>query len=137
MDNLAFIKLDFEIPKHENQLLTATYFIDSIKTKVRKLQTSKSISDKTFIELYDDTVKILDYVGNLSLVAFDVNDRLQLLYLQKYKSSPELAKKLWLDHYDTIHKPYTILKNRCFKILDELDGLYQMCNKKYPPNWKI
>lgn len=137
MTNENYIDADLNLPQHTNEIILARDGIETIKNNLKSLQSLKKIDDKTFIAMYERTVQLLDYVGELSKPAFDVCDKLELMYTCKYPTSPKLAKKLWLDHYDSLHKKYNTLKNRCFRILDELDELYLLANKKQPPNWNI
>lgn len=137
MSNEKFVENNFNLPQHKEEITVATDVIEKIKLKLKCKQQAKTLDDKTFVVMYEETVRMLDYVGNLSKPAFEIGDELEGLYYKKYPHSPKLAKKLWLDHYETIHKKYNILKNRCFKILDKLDELYWKVNKKQPPNWNI
>lgn len=132
-----FIDVDLNLPKHEEELNDATISIEKLKKYLKNHQTNKSISDKEFLRLYEETIRVLDYVGKLSIPTFEIEDYLEELYINKFINSPCLAKKLWLDHYDHLHHNYSLLKNRCFKILDELDILYKKIHDKNPPNWKI
>ena len=131
-----FIQVNFELPNHTNQLTQAEEIINKLKRKIESYN-HIPLSDNAFIILYDDIIKILDYIGNLSNPAFNVQEDLEELYRKRYVHAPELAKQLWLSHYEKIHHPYNILKNRCFRLLDNLDELYLRLYKKYPPNWKI
>ena len=133
-----FINIDsFNLPNHTEEIKEITIAIENKKEKLKELQSLKQITDKTFIRMYEQTIKILDYLGNLSTPAFNIEDKLEEIYIKKYPQSPQLAKKLWLDHYDHIHHNYSLLKNRCFRILDELDELYMNVHDKNPPNWNI
>jgi len=130
-----FIVHDFKLPNHCNELSKAEDIIEKIKLKIKKLQELNTINNHQHDALFEETVRILDYIGKLSLPAFKIEDELEQLYFKQFMRTPELAKKLWLEHFETIHHPYNILKNRCFKLLDELDELYINVHKKYPPNW--
>jgi len=133
---LEFIKHDFNLPCHDNELSKAGDVIEKLKSKVNKIiSTVELISDKQFVQVYEEIVRVLDYVGRLSMPAFAIEDDLEKLYIKTYMHAPQLAKKLWLDHYENVHHPYSILKNRCFKLLEELDEYYQELYDKLPPNW--
>lgn len=131
-----FITHNFKLPNHSNELSKANEIIEKLKNRITNLQTTKIIDDKTHVSLYEEIIRALDYVGKLSMPAFTIEDELEAMYIIRYKHSPELGKKLWLEDYENVHHPYTLLKNRCFKLLDELDGLYREIYKKDPPNWK-
>ena len=71
-----------------------------------------------------------------AVTVFEIEEQMKDMYFKQYKHSPQLARKLWLDHYEKIHHPYNLLKNRCFGLLDKLDIIYFKKFKKQPPNWK-
>jgi len=128
---------DFNIPDHKEELNKANELIINIKTKFKNVQLIKIFDGKTHLNLYDETILALDYIGRLSEMAFALEDEMEEYYFKTYSNSPQLAKKLFLSHYAKINQPYNLLKNRCFKILDELDKEYYKINKKHPLNWKI
>jgi hypothetical protein len=132
-----FITHDFKLPNHHNELCKADEIIDKLKNKFKKIEKTKTINGKNHDELYNEIIRILDYVGRLSMPAFAIEEELEQMYTLQYAKFPELAKKLCNDHYENIHHPYTLLKNRCFRMLEELDNLYIKTHKKYPPNWNI
>jgi hypothetical protein len=132
-----FLVQDFELPDHTVELAKADEIIKNLKVKLKQIQITKSIDAKTHTELYEETVRILDYIGRLSMPVFELEDKFNVLYTLHYPKSPQLAKKLCNDHYENVHYPYTILKNRCFKILEDLDKEYRKRWKANPPNWNI
>ena len=131
-----FIEHNFNLPNHNNQLSIADDNIEKLRHKFRVLETKMSINDKEHEQMFEEIIKVLDYVGRLSMPAFTISEDLERMYTIRYNHSPELARKLWLDHYEDIHHPYNLLKNRCFKLIDELDELYIKLNRKTPKNWK-
>ena len=137
IDTELFLQVDFKLPNHSNELSKAEEIIAKLKTKVESLAANKTIDDKQHDYLYNEIVRVLDYIGRLSMPAFAIEDELEQMYVIKFHKSPAMAKKLWLDHYETIHHPYTLLKNRCFRLLEDLDIMYVKRYKKNPPNWKI
>lgn len=132
-----FIEHDFQLPDHSTQLQKADEVIEKLKNKLRTIEEAKSIDDKTHTNLYEETIRILDYVGRLSMSAFAIEEEIEKLYTLEFQHSPQLGKKLCNDHYEKIHHPYTLLKNRCFRILEDLDNEYRKRHKKNPPNWNI
>lgn len=135
MQKNEYIEYDFNLPNHVNELNNAENMIEKYQKELKNLQNLGTVNNHDYLALYEKVINILDYVGMLSLPAFNIEDKLEDLYTNKYIHFPELAKKLWLDHYKTIHRPYNILKNRCYSLLDDLDELYINVHKKTPPNW--
>jgi len=132
-----FIACDFNLPTHANELSKADDVIGKLKHRLEVMIMQRTIDDKSHDNLYNQTCRVLDYVGRLSQPAFAIEDELERMYLIKFRNSPQLAKKLWQDHYEDIHHPYNLLKNRCFRLLEELDVAYFKKFNKQPPNWKI
>lgn len=137
MSSENFILHDFKLQNHKNELAKAEEIIETQKNKLRNLQNLKQICGKTHDTLYEEVIRILDYLGRLSMPIFAIEEELENLYILQHPKSPELAKKLFNDHYEQMHYPYDLLKNRCFRILEELDELYIEVNGKNPPNWCI
>ena len=128
---------DFNLPNHNNELSKAGDIIEKLKNRINTtINIVQLIDDKQFVRVYEELIMVLDYVGRLSMPIFAIEEEMTEHYKLKYLHSPELGKQLWLDHYENVHRPYTILKNRCFKLLDEWDNYYKGLYEKDPPNWK-
>jgi hypothetical protein len=130
-----FIKLDFNLPNHDNELSSAENAIHLLKLKVVDAIINDKLNDNVHQTYYDEIIRVLDYVGRLSMSVFAVNEELEKQYAVKFIHAPAMAKQLWLDHYENLHTPYNVIKNRCFKLLDRLDEGYIERFKKNPPNW--
>lgn len=137
IDREQFITTDLKLPSHSNELSKAEEIIEKLKTKLEKIIKNETIDNLNHDYIYNEVVRVLDYVGRLSMPAFEIEERLEELYSLQFNHSPELGKHLWLLHYDEIHHPYTLLKNRCFRLLELLDAAYIDKHKSNPPNWNI
>jgi len=135
MSKEVFLPVEFKLPNHTNELSKAEELIGKLKKRFEVMQVQKSINDCTHTELYEEIVRCLWYVAKLSEAPFAIEDQLEALYTLHYKHAPALGKQLWLRHYDEIHHPYSILKNRCFRLLELLDEEYQNVHGKVPPNF--
>lgn len=129
--------IQIDVPDHSKELLKAEDLIAKLKNRLKIMGMQRSIDDKIHTKMFDEIVFILTYVGDLSMSVFDIGDELEEQYVKTYIKTPELCKTLWLKHYDRLHHPYNLLKNRCYKLLEELDAQYHKKFKKHPPNWKI
>ena len=127
--NEHFITHNFNLPDYRNELSNAEDKIEKIKTKLKKCQDEKIITYIEYTTLYEETTRVLEYVGRLSIPSFKIEDELKEMYYLQFKHSPELAKKLWLEHFQSIHHPFNLLKNRCFKLLEDYDELYIKLHK--------
>jgi hypothetical protein len=136
-ESLEVTETDFNLPNHNNELSKAGDIIEKLKNRIHiTINVVELVTDKEFVRVYEEVVTALDFVGRLSMPAFAVEDEMEEHFKLKYLHSPELGKQLWLDKYENVHRPYTILKNRCFKLLDEWDAYYKALYEKDPPNWK-
>ena len=137
MPNESFILVDFKLPDHSNELSKAEEVIQKLKKRFEIVQMQRTIDDCTHTKIFEQIVRCLLYVAKLSEPAIEIENELEVLYIKQFKHCPALGKTLWLQHYDEIHHPYSILKNRCFRLLKLLDEEYQNVHKKNPPNFKI
>ena len=96
-----FIKHDFRLPDHSAELSKAEDVIEKLKNRFKKIIETQSINGKIHTDLYEEIVRVLDYLGRLSNPAFAIGAELEALYVLQYPKSPQLAKKLWLDFLET------------------------------------
>ena len=120
------------VPNHQLELEKAEEYIEDLKFKFRNCERLQKITEKEYIELYQETIRILYYVGDLSQPLFDCQEELEDRYIKMYIHSPELAKKLFFEKCHEVHKPYNLLKNRCYTILDGLDELFYEIHSHAP-----
>lgn len=129
--------MEYNIPDNSYELneINKTITID-IKPKVAtfldKADKENKINEKEYEELTETIKSILFKVGALSIPIFNLKDIIREEYTKKYIHSPELGRKLWLDEYSKLHKPYNLIKNTCFNWLDSLEEKYILINKKKP-----
>ena len=121
-----------KIENHCNELERAEEFIDELKYEYRKHERLQTIDEKEYVHLYQETIRVLYYIGDLSMTAFNVEKQLEEKYLLMYAHSPELGKQLYFNKYHEIHKPYNLLKNRCYTLLDQLDDLFTQIHSRSP-----
>lgn len=127
------LDIDLGLPDHSEQLYDTEIYVSKIRKELQDQKKLKELNDFVYETLYTRITKALYYVGKLSMPAFNIEEKLEEEYFNVYQHAPELARKLWLDHYSEIHRPYNILKNRLFRLFDELDEAYISINKKEPP----
>lgn len=132
-----YIDTDFNLPDHTAELFEAENRIAKLRTEIDFMNYNNAITMEFHTDYFEKIVRVLDYIGNLSKPAFGINQEIEDKYFLKYKHFPALAKKLWQEHYENIHRPYNILKNRCYRMLNAIDDMYIHKFNKYPMNWKI
>lgn len=115
------IHIEVTLPNHDPELDNIENYINQLKQRYKLGKSNRLFTLKDYEKLQDLTIKTLELIGELSMPAFNVRDELYDKYVLAYKSSPQLAKKLWLDHYGKIHTRYNTLKNRCYKLLDDIE----------------
>lgn len=83
----------------------------------------KTITQKYYNTCRERIEDVLYSVGELSIPYFRINEDLREFYLQKFKYDPDMARDRWLERYDSLHEPYTVLKNKCYFLFRKLDKL--------------
>ena len=127
---------DLTLPDHQKQLAYAESIIDKHKVRVKQIKSSLITSGfpkQDHQHMHKLIVQTLEYVGDLSMSIFNIGDEIEERYFKKYKQTPEMGKKLWLEHYHQLHYPYNTLKNRCFTLLEALDDIYENVHGVRPP----
>jgi hypothetical protein len=76
IDREQFITHDFKLPCHSNELSKAEELIEKLKHKLEKIMNLNTVDDKSHDYLYNEIVRVLDYVGRLSMPAFKIEDEL-------------------------------------------------------------
>jgi len=104
------------------------------KQKFITLKRQKRINDKQHDDILQETLNILFDVGDLSMGVFNQYDDLREKYTKENPRQIDVALKLFEKEYSERHKPYNILKNRCFRLIEELDSFYIEINGKNPNN---
>jgi hypothetical protein len=115
-------KIEFNIPNHEPELQEVEALLNKLQTKIKTFKKQ----EKTFtIEQEEAIVKLstdlLYMVGELSMPIFALREEMEEAYSKKYVKSPALGKKLYLEQYENVHKPYDKLKNKAFKIINHFE----------------
>lgn len=108
---------------HSDDLAKINDFALKIKKKYEDDLRKEQVTSRKK-ELYIFTIEeALGLIGDMSRQAFDTYPLLEQVYAKKYTKSPKLGKKLFLDHYQQLHKPYDQVKNRLWKILLRINNV--------------
>lgn len=122
--------MDYEIldgitvSDYTEELNKAEEIINDLKFKFKEYEIKQELTEEQFVKQYKEIIRVLYYVGKLSQSIFDIETKMETQYIRMYPHSPELASKLFDDHYHKLHKPFNLLKNRCFTLLESLDELF-------------
>ena len=131
---------DMVYPDHTEQLELAENTIKEIELSLKNVLIKDSFKNTDggdiHTTLYDDTVRVLLYVADLSLPIFNLMNSIENKYNSRYPNDYRLARQLFLAEYESLHQPYDVLKNKCYFLLDNIDRLYYKQTKKQPPNKK-
>lgn len=119
-----FINLDLNLPDNNRELEMVTKVINSLDNQIKFTGFVKTVTEAEYFKLYNKLIDSLEYLGDLSLSVFAIEDYIEDKYLMVYKSNPDFTKKLWYAHYAKLHHPYTRLKEKCFRLLTSLDKRY-------------
>jgi len=126
---------DLKLPNYTKEIKKINNLIYILKTKIKKNKFEKNLDIINYKKLYNEIIQILDYLGKLSTPAFNIEKELEDIYLTKYIKTPELGRKLWWNHYEKLHEPYSKLKNTCFKLISTINKEYKIQHNVHPPSW--
>ena len=132
------LPIELDLPDHVKELEEADDYIKNLKQKLLQFKADRinnPMSVKDYHNFNDEIVRGLYFLGALSLPAFATEDIIEQKYFETYKHAPELAKKLWWNHYERVHRPYTLFKNRLFKLIEDLDEFFILVFKRTPPDY--
>lgn len=131
------INIELNIPDNKEFLKSAEMRYEKIRNEYNEICSNDSIDSEKHLKLYESTMVVLDYVGDLSLSLQEFSPIIKDKYDKIYRNAPELAKLFWGKHYSGLHKEYNKIKNVCYNFLDELDDAYMRKYNKCPDNWNI
>lgn len=108
------------IPNNERKLIDIQSKVKNIGENIGKNQHNNNGKlDEEIRSKYNDILlNLLDQVGDLSIPAFEIRDVLEKNYITRHKGDHKNARKLFIKHYESIHKPYDQAKNNIWKLLE-------------------
>jgi len=107
-----------EIPNHECELEEVEKNLDKLLKKIERAAKREDFTRETKEQCTEFVIRLLERTGDLSVWAFNECESLEKKYYKLYPKQPELAKVLFLEHYEKIHNPYDRLKNRLYNVLE-------------------
>ncbi len=125
---------DFNLKNNSRELDKIARHIELMENMVKDIALTKVMSFGTYNKLYNQTVHFLDNLGILSLKTMQLDEEIERMYKKHYMNAPELGKKMWYEHYSMLNKPYTVLKNKCYGILDDLNVEHKLIFKTKSKN---
>jgi len=124
------LNIDLQLPDNSIELKSLNRTIN--ETIVPRISNIKYLDNDTYKSIVDNILDILYQVGELSIPLFDVAKQIEDEYFKVYIHAPELAKTLWQKEYHEHHKPYNVIKNKCFHYLDLMENKYIQQHGKKP-----
>ena len=117
-------ELDIVIPDDQRKKELLAKEIEEIYADISFYYDRKrTITQKYYNTCRERIEDVLYSVGELSIPYFRINEDLREYYLQKFKYDPDMARDRWLERYDSLHEPYTVLKNKCYLLFRKLDKI--------------
>lgn len=117
-------ELDIVIPDDQRKKELLAKEIEEIYADISfYYDRKKTITQKYYNTCRERIEDVLYSVGELSIPYFRINEDLREYYLQKFKYDPDMARDRWLERYDSLHEPYTVLKNKCYLLFRKLDKI--------------
>jgi len=116
------MEIEVKVPKHGPELKQATKLLESVEKDLNWHEQVKR--ELTFTQRKEYILKVsllLDAIGELSRSRFDVREEIESKYMEYYSNQPALGQTLWLKYYESLHKPYDKIKNKCFNLIEKID----------------
>jgi len=113
--------LDIKVPDNTEILNEIEETIEKHKKDIKKGLEEKTLNLDNCKHYTQIMLNCLYALGEKSKPLFDIQDEIRDKYYTTYVKTPNLAKELYIKHLDKIHNRYNILKNRCFRLLDEIE----------------
>jgi hypothetical protein len=106
---------------HSSQLREITRIINNLEKKFNLAKRSYPALTEKQVETMEFVAhKCLRKAADLSMSRGEIQTDLQDHYTTTYIKSPAMGKKLFLDHYFSLHKPYDKVKDKCWKLIMNL-----------------
>lgn len=122
----------------EKEYVLADHKIDTVELgKINEVITSLknqylSIKHKDYYDVYDTIERIEEGLYNCLLILADHSipifnrmDEIESFYFKNY-SDTKVAKAKWLKKYGEFHQPFDTLKEKCFKLFNNIGKRYPM-----------
>lgn len=97
--------------------------IDKKYSDITYYYDKKCIEKTKYNQIKEGVEDILYALADLSIPYFRINEDLRNYYLIKYKKDPNLSRMLYLNRYSELHKPYDVLKNKCYLLFRKLEKI--------------
>ncbi len=109
--------IHFEVPDHKYDLLGVKSTIELIKDSMDGRV--RTMPDNVRIDFLKLITKQMHRLGNLSMPAFNLRIPMERAYLNKFGRRE--GRRMFIEHYESIHEPYDMLKEEVFEIIERLD----------------
>lgn len=106
------------------------HILDNKKT----IEIKPNMNVEEYLTTYENIVKILLFLSELTQPIFQKHDELEEYYKIKYYNSPSIGNLKYLKHVKQLHRTYDLYKNRCFTLLELLDENYKKYHNNKLPN---
>lgn len=103
--------------------------LNEIYRVVKNLQKKFEQEKRTVPRPTEKNIETIDYVlrkclrkvADMSMTRNEIESQLKDHYTTTYAKKPALGKKLFLEHYFSLHKPYDKVKNITWKMIFAID----------------
>lgn len=106
------------LPDHTIQLKEITRIITNLQKKFDLGKQSYPALTEKQVETMEYVMdKCLRKVADLSMSLNIIQKDMEEHYILTYSKTPAIGKKLYLNHYFSLHKPYDKVKNKSWKFI--------------------
>lgn len=117
----------FQTPNHKLDLLAVESTIEMVKDTING--NVKSLQNNVRQRLLMIATNQLDLLGELSLPIFQMRVDMEKRYLNEYGYRE--GRRMFIEHYTSLHKPYDELKEVVFELIEKLDPKNKGLNINY------
>jgi len=104
------------------ELKKAFSIIHKINEKYKIIKEQRIIYETEKQSLSNDIITILELIGEMTDPLFACREKLESNYFTKI-SDPVLARKMFLNEYESMHKPYDQVKNIAWALYYKINNL--------------
>ena len=108
------------LPDNERRITQIEHELSKIDQKINKHILEETLTNKMCEKHKEKLFKLLFLVGDLSIPISEKKEAIEKEYIKRYRKNPKLGKRLFIDHYYGLHKPYDRIKTNIWKTINKV-----------------
>lgn len=111
-------RIEFDVPDNKYELIGISSTIELIKDSIGN-KDYRYIPKNVRKDFTNILIKQLFRLGKLSTPLFELRVPMETAYISKY--GRKFGRRRFIEHYESIHQNYDVLKEEAFNIIEKLD----------------